>query len=141
MLKIYLLIIVLGLVGGSVYGGYYYYKDSQERIRILTENTAKLETAKKLQDDTIDAMIEDREKFEALNNELQTNLDKANVYKDVLINKLRKHNLAKLSLKKPGLVEKKINAGTKKLFRSLERISGAIVPTPTVPASAPTPAK
>ena len=133
MLKIYLLIIVLGLVGGSVYGGYYYYKDTQERIRILTENTAKLETAKKLQDDTINAMIEDREKFEALNNELQTNLDKANVYKDVLINKLRKHNLAKLSLKKPGLVEKKINAGTKKLFRSLEAISGAVSP-PVAPA-------
>ena len=50
MLKIYLLVIVLGLVGGSVYGAYYYYKDSQERIRILTENTAKLETAKQLQD-------------------------------------------------------------------------------------------
>ena len=133
MLKIYLLVIVLGLVGGSVYGAYYYYKDSQERIRILTENTAKLETAKQIQDDTIDAMIEDREKFEALNSELQTNLDKANVYKDVLINKLRKHNLAKLSLKKPGLVEKKINAGTRKLFRSLEAISGAVA-APALPA-------
>ena len=141
MLKIYLLIIVLGLVGGSVYGAYYYYKDSQERIRILTENTAKLETAKKLQDDTINAMIEDREKFEALNKELQTSLDKANSYKDVLINKLRKHNLAKLSLKKPRLVEKKINDGTKKLFRSLERISGAVAPPPVVPATSAPPTK
>ena len=136
MLKIYLLIVGLGLVGGSVYGAYYYYKDSQERIRILTENTAKLETAKKLQDDTINAMIEDREKFEALNKELQTNLDKANVYKDVLINKLRKHDLAKLSLKKPRLVEKKINDGTKKLFRSFEKISGAVAPPSAVPPSA-----
>ena len=136
MLKIYLLIVVLGLVGGSVYGAYYYYKDSQERIRILTENTAKLETAKKLQDDTINAMIEDREKFEELNKELQTNLDKANVYKDVLINKLRKHDLAKLSLKKPRLVEKKINDGTKKLFRSFEKISGAVAPPSAVPPSA-----
>jgi len=136
VLKIYLLVLVLGLVGGSVYGGYYYYKDTQERIRILTENTAKLETAKKLQDDTIDAMIEDREKFEEPNLELQTNLDKANVYKDVLINKLRKHNLAKLSMKKPRLVEKKINDGTRKLFRSLEAISGAVAPTaPTAPAA------
>jgi Na+-transporting NADH:ubiquinone oxidoreductase subunit NqrC len=141
VLKIYLLIIVLGLVGGSVYGAYYYYKDSQERIRILTENTAKLETAKKLQDDTINAMIEDREKFEALNKELQTSLDKANSYKDVLINKLRKHNLAKLSLKKPRLVEKKINDGTKKLFRSLERISGAVAPPPIVPAAPAPPTK
>ena len=130
MLKIYLLVIVLGLVGGSVYGAYYYYKDSQERIRILTENTAKLETAKQLQDDTINAMIEDREKFDELNKELQTKLDKANVYKDVLIGKLRKHDLAKLSLKKPGLVEKKINNGTKKLWLSIEAMSGAVAPAP-----------
>ena len=125
MLKIYLLVIVLSLVGGSAYGAYYYYKDSQERIRILTENTAKLETAKQLQDDTITAMIEDREKFAELNKELGLKLNAANKYKDVLIGKLRKHDLAKLSLRKPFLVEKKINAGTQKLFRSLEALSGA----------------
>ena len=130
MLKIYLLIIVLGLVGGVGYGGWYYYKDTQERIRILTENTVKLETAKAMQDATINAMIEDRDRFSALNKELGRKLDKANVYKDVLIGKLRKHNLAKLSLRKPGLVEKKINNGTKKLFRSLEKISGAVPPPP-----------
>ena len=133
MIKVYILIVVLGLVGGVVYGGYYYYKDTQERIQTLTENNAKLETAKQLQDDTINAMIEDREKFAALNKELQTNLDKANSYKNVLIGKLRKHNLAKLSLRKPGLVEKKINNGTRKLFRSLEKISGAV---PAAPAAA-----
>ena len=128
MLKIYFLIIVLGLVGGSVYGAYYYYKDSQARIQILTENSAKLETAKKMQDITINTMIEDRERFSLLTKDLQTKLNKANVYKDVLINKLRKHNLAKLSLKKPRLVEKKINNGTKKLFLSLETLSGAVSP-------------
>jgi|TARA_R100000995_G_scaffold10519_1_gene4361 hypothetical protein len=128
MLKIYLLILVLGFVGGSAYGAYYYYKDSQDRIRTLTENTAKLETAKQLQDDTINAMIEDREKFEELTKDLQTKLNAANAYKDVLINKLRKHDLAKLSLKKPLLVEKKINNGTSKLFKSLEAISGAPPP-------------
>ena len=130
MLKIYLLIIVLGLVGGVGYGGWYYYKDTQERIRILTENTVKLETAKAMQDATINAMIVDRDRFSALNKELGRKLDKANVYKDVLIGKLRKHNLAKLSLRKPGLVEKKINNGTKKLFRSLEKISGSVPPPP-----------
>ena len=128
MLKIYLALIILGVLSAAGAAGFYYYKDSQERIRILTQNTAKLETAKQLQDQTINTMIEDREKFAALNKELQTNLDKANVYKDVLIGKLRKHNLAKLSLRKPGLVEKKINNGTKKLFRSLEAISGAASP-------------
>jgi hypothetical protein len=126
MLKVYLLIVVLGLLGGAAYGAWYYYKDTQDRIQVLTENTAKLELAKQLQDDTINTMIEDREEFAKLNKELQINLDAANDYKDNLINKLRKHDLSKLSLKKPGLVEKKINNGTKNLFRSLEAISGAV---------------
>ena len=128
MIKIYILIVVLGLVGGVGYGGYYFYKDTQERIQTLTENNAKLETAKQLQDDTINAMIEDRQKFEELNNDLQKKLQAANNYRDTLIGKLRKHNLLVLSLKKPQLVEKKINNGTKKLFESLEVLSGATPP-------------
>ena len=132
MLKIYILIVVVGLVGGVVYGGYYYYKDTQSRIQTLTENNSKLEVAHQQQTQTINTLIADREKFEELNKELQVKLDKANQYKDVLIDKLRKHDLAKLSLKKPGLVEKKINNGTKKLFRSLENLTGAPPPVPVI---------
>ena len=132
MLKIYILVAVVGLVGGVVYGGYYYYKDTQSRIQILTENNSKLEVAHQQQTQTINTLIADREKFEELNKELQVKLDKANQYKDVLIDKLRKHDLAKLSLKKPGLVEKKINNGTKKLFRSLENLTGAPPPAPVI---------
>ena len=127
-----MLIVVVGLVGGVVYGGYYYYKDTQSRIQTLTENNSKLEVATQAQEQTINTLIEDREKFEELNKELQTKLDKANQYRDTLIDKLRKHDLAKLSLKKPGLVEKKINNGTKKLFRSLESLTGATPPAPVV---------
>ena len=132
MLKIYMLIVVVGLVGGVVYAGYYYYKDTQSRIQTLTENNAKLETAKAIQDQTIDALIADREKFDKLNKELQVKLEKANDYKNTLIDKLRKHDLAKLSMKKPGMMEKRINNGTKKLFRSLESLTGAIPPAPIV---------
>ena len=132
MIKIYILIVVVGLVGGIVYGGWYYYKDTQSRIQTLTENNAKLETAKAIQDQTIETLIADREKFDKLNKELQVKLEKANDYKNTLIDKLRKHDLSKLSLKKPGLVEKKINNGTKKLFRSLESLTGATPPAPVV---------
>ena len=132
MIKLYLLVVVVGLVGGAVYGGYYYYKDTQSRIQTLTENNAKVMAAKEAQDNTIQALIEDREKFDELNKELQTKLDKANDYKNTLIDKLRKHDLAKLSMKKPGLVEKRINNGTKKLFRSLESLTGATPPAPVV---------
>ena len=123
---------VIGLVGGVVYGGYYYYKDTQARIATLTENSAKLEQAANTQKQTIDVLVADAKKYEQLNKELNIKLDRANDYKNTLIDKLRKHDLAKLSLKKPGLVEKKINYGTKKLFESLEKLSGAD-PAPVAP--------
>ena len=63
MLKIYILIIVVGLVGGVVYGGYYYYKDTQSRIQTLTENSARLEAVTKEQDNTINVLVEDHQKF------------------------------------------------------------------------------
>ena len=129
MIRIYVLIVVVGLVGGAVAGAYYYYTDSQARIQALIENTAKLEIAKQIQDDTISTLVEDQKKFAKLNADLRANLDKANEYKDVLISKLRKHNLSKLSLKKPLLTERRINAGTAKLFRSLEIMSGAAAPS------------
>ena len=117
------MIVVLGLVGGVVYGGFYYYKDTQARIQILTENSAKLEQATQTQKQTIDVLIADAKKFAKLNSELQTNLIKANGYKNELIGKLRKHNLTRLSQQKPGLVEKRINNGTKKLLESFESLT------------------
>jgi Na+-transporting NADH:ubiquinone oxidoreductase subunit NqrC len=127
MLKVYILIVVLGLVGGVVYGGWYYYKDTQARIATLTENGAKLEVAAQTQKQTIDTLVADAKKFEKLNSELHGKLSRANDYKDTLIGKLRKHNLQVLSMQKPRLVEKKINNGTKKLLESFESITA--VPT------------
>ena len=135
MLKIYILILVLGLLGGVGYGAYYYYKDTQARIAILTENSAKLEQAANTQKETIDVLVADAKKYDQLNKELNIKLEAANNYKNTLIDKLRKHDLAKLSLKKPGLVEKKINRGTKKLFDSFEKLSGG---NPNSDPTAPT---
>ena len=123
MIKIYMLLLVLGLIGGVGYGAYYYYKDTQARIAVLTENSAKLEQATNTQKQTIDTLVEDTAKYRELNKELNTKLEAANEYKNTLIDKLRKHDLAKLSLQKPGMVEKRINNGTKRLFESLEKLT------------------
>ena len=123
MFRIYILIAVIGLVGGVVYGGWYYYKDTQARIQILTENSVKLEAATKLQKSTIDTLVADAKKYAELNRKLDSELKKAHDYKNNLIAKLRKHDLVRLSQQKPGLVEKKINDGTKKLFESFESIT------------------
>ena len=123
MLKIYILIVVLGLVGGVVYGGWYYYKDTQARIATLTENSAKLEVAAQTQKQTIDTLVADAKKYEKLNSELHIKLDKANDYKNTLLGKLRKHNLTKLSAQKPALIERKINNASKRLLESFESLT------------------
>ncbi len=118
-----MLIIVLGLVGGVVYGGYYYYKDTQARIQTLTENSAKLETAAKLQKNTIDTLQADAKKYAELNSELQTKLVNANKYKNQLLSKLRKINLSKLSAEEPAVWERKINNASKRVLESFESIT------------------
>jgi len=123
MLKVYMLIVVLGLVGGVVYGGYYYYKDTQTRIQTLTKNSAKLETAAKLQKNTIDTLQADAKKYAELNSRLQTKLINANKYKNQLLSKLRKINLTKLSAEEPAVWERKINNASKEVLESFESIT------------------
>jgi len=134
MLRIYILVAVIGLVGGAVYGAYFYYKDTQARIQILTENSAKLEFATATQKNTIDTLVQDAEKNAELAKELNTRLEAANNYKNQLIGKLRKHDLSRLSQQKPTLVEGKINHATKKLLTEFEKITGAVpvIADPTV---------
>ena len=123
MLRVYMLIIVAGLIGGVVYGAYAYYNDTQQRIKTLQENNAKLETVAKTNELTINSLQQSQEKYAELNNELQVKLDEAEQYGDDLRKKLHKHDLTRLSIKKPGLIEKRINDGTKKLFERIESLT------------------
>ena len=123
MIKVYMLIIVLGLLGGVGYGAYYYYKDTQQRIQTLSENNAKLEVAAKLQEETINTMIEDREKLAEINKELQGNLQTAERYGDQLRATLQKHNLTHLANKKPGQIERKMQNATNRLWDCLTDIT------------------
>ena len=123
MLRVYMLIIVVGLIGGVVYGAYAYYHDTQQRIATLQQNNAKLETVAKTNQLTINSLQESQEKFATLNKDLQVKLNQAEEYGDDLRKKLHKHNLTRLSIKKPGLIEKRINNGTKKLFDNIESIT------------------
>jgi hypothetical protein len=124
MIRIYIMIVVVGLVGGAIYGAKYYYDSTQARISQLQENNAKLEIANQTNQDTINKMAQDQVALEAANQQLTANLQEASKYKDELIAKLQKHNLSALSLKKPGLIENRINNGTKEVFDALESLSG-----------------
>ena len=123
MIKVYLFLIIMGVIGGVGYGGYMYYKDTQERIAILTENNATLEVAAQLQEETINTMIEDVQRNSKLNKELQKELQIAEGYGDQLRATLQKHNLTHLANKKPGLIERKMQNATNRLWDDLADIT------------------
>ena len=123
MIKIYGLIIILVVLSGVGYGAVSYYNDTQERIATLRDNNAKLEVANKSKEEALKTIQSNVEKTNKLNKELQGRLQNAEVYQDELRRKLQKHDLTRLSEKKPGLVEKKINEGTQKLFNDFESIT------------------
>lgn len=94
----------------------WYYKDTQKRMGILHENNAKLEVSVKANELALATTREDAARNAALNLQLQTKLQESEAYGDKLRSIFEKHNLTVLSLKKPGLIEKRMNDATKKLF-------------------------
>ena len=123
MIKVYMLLIIMGILGAVGYGGYMYYKDTQQRIMTLKENNAKLEVAEQIANDTINTMIADREKYTELNKELQGKLQKAETYGDQLRATLQKHDLTHLANKRPSHIERKMQNATNRLWDCLADIT------------------
>jgi hypothetical protein len=97
----------------------WYYKDTQRRMGVLHENNAKLEVSVKANELALATTREDAARNAALNFQLQTKLQESEAYGDRLQAIFQKHNLTVLSLKKPGLIEKRMNDATKKLFADI----------------------
>lgn len=107
------IILVLGL------GSWYLYNENQT----LTANNIKLEGAVEEQKRTIETI---KENFERQGQALQ-NMTRANARieaeKDRYLDIFRRHNLDKLALAKPGLIETRINNGTASVFEDIENDS------------------
>jgi len=122
-LRIYIMVAVVIAVGGAVMSARAYYKDSQERIATLHKNNAKMEVVQQQNEVVLRSLTSEATRLNDLNFDLQGKLDDAENYKNELIVKLQKHNLTRLSYNKPGLIEKRINNGTQKIFDSLESLT------------------
>lgn len=98
---------------------YYFFNENQA----LRAETEALRFGMAQQEETINALEEAREtQTEALDemrrrsNEIQTEMNR---YLDIFA----RHNLSKLAAAKPGLIEKRVNNGTKQVFDSIENDS------------------
>ena len=107
------LVVVLGI------SSYYLYTENQ----VLTTNNALLEGAVETQKETIVTIQKDFAlqatsllELQGRNQAIQQEMTR---YLDIF----KRHNLTKLAAAKPGLLEPKINKGTKNVFNSIEEDS------------------
>ena len=124
MAKLYLLIIVAGLLGSVGYGAYWYYNDTQQRIATLRENNAQLEVAVQTANASLETVRADVAKMADLNNQLQQDLQKAEAYSDELRGKFSRLNLVVEALKDAAILEGKMNGATAKLWRGFMEDTG-----------------
>jgi hypothetical protein len=119
MLKIYIFLLIMGILGGVGYGGYMYYIDTQERLGILRENNAKLVVANDAKDATIKQMLETQNKAAELNQALTVRLQKSEEYGDTLRSKFAKINILRMAIDEPYILEGKINNAVTRLLDGL----------------------
>ena len=120
MLKVYGLLIILGLLAGVGYGAYFYYNDTQQRIATLRTNNAQLESSNKSLEVKITAMEKNIEKQIELTNNLNKSLEEAKKANTVIKDLLAQTDLVKNSLQDPKASEARINEKVDSFFKSIE---------------------
>jgi len=118
-IKIALVFIILAGAGG----GLFYVKQLQSNLEIQRLNNAKLEQAVETSQQSLATLKADNARLNTLTDTLNTELDKSEQYGDELRATLSKHNLTHLANKKPGLIEKRMQNATNKLWDNLESIT------------------
>lgn len=118
------ILLVLLLMGSIAGGGYFYYTDTQSTIAQLRTNNERLKLVAEDNEKTIDLMKENAARTQVLSDELAAKLQESEASRNRLIEVFGKHDLTRLALKKPGLIETRVNNGTKKAFDDIESISG-----------------
>lgn len=107
-----------------VLGGTSYWLFNENQT--LKENNVKLESAIEEQAAAFNAMKESYEKQGQALNDLSRRTAEIEAEKDRYLDIFRRHNLDKLALMKPGLIETRVNNETKAVFEEIENDSKAI---------------
>ena len=120
MLKVYGLLIILGLLAGVGYGAYFYYNDTQQRLATLRTNNAQLESSNKSLEVKITTMEKNIKKQIELTNNLNKSLEEAKKANTVIKDLLAQTDLVKNSLQDPKASEARINEKVDSFFKSIE---------------------
>ena len=92
----------------------------------LRENNAQLNVAVQTQEETISTLQDDFANQGQQLNELTRKSQETQLEMNRYLDIFKRHNLTKLAAAKPGLIEKRVNKGTKEVFDAIEQISRII---------------
>ena len=109
----------LAVMGAMSLAFGWYYKTSQARISILTENTAKLEVAVETAESSITLLQDEAVRTAELQISLQGQLQQAEAYGDNLRRKLRDLDLLSDAIRDAANLEGRMNGATAKLWREI----------------------
>ena len=112
-------LLLIGIVSATLIGAGAYVLKLRSDNAILKANQIKLEGAIETQKEVIENQKQDYEKIISINKELNDDIIQINKSKQILQNKLSKHDLNFLAVEKPGLIEKIINKGSNKIMDEL----------------------
>ena len=131
MAKIYLFLLIMGILGGVGYTGYSYYMWSQETIGTLRENNVKLKSAAETLQNTVDRMTADIKKNEELNKNLSKRLQQSQEHLDKLRGVFAKIDLTMEALTNAQGLEDRVNNAVEKLINRIENETTAPSNNPT----------
>ena len=118
-IRIAVILTIISLAGV----GFLYVKKLQNDLETARANVAKMEIAVQTSEASLKLERAETVRLGELNNQLSSDLQKAEQYGDELRATLQKHNLTHLANKKPGLIEKRMQNATNKLWDDLESIT------------------
>ena len=120
MAKLYLIVIVVGLLSGVGYGGYSYYIWSEQTIGTLRENNVKLKSAAETLQATVEKMAADQKKNEQLNKDLTKRLQQSQEHLDKLRGVFAKIDLTMEALTNAQGLEDRVNNAVNKLIGRIQ---------------------
>lgn len=119
MIRVYLMLGTIAVVVSAAAFAYKYVNDMQDQLLTLRENNVLLEQANVVNQETISQMEQDQARNQELVNNLQAELQVANQGVQQLRRVLADHDLTRLVIARPGLIETRINNATQDLFNQL----------------------
>lgn len=132
MLRLYLLLFIIGTLGGVGYGAYSYYVSTQETIALLRENNVRLEQANETNQATITRLQEEMIANARRQAELTSRLQEANQVVNNLRGRLAEIDITREALANPSDMEQRINRAVERLILNiLEETGGEVVTSPS----------